>query len=84
MVFAWPGLIVLGTSAVLAGVIGVFLVYLQHNFEDTYWDRKPDHDFHKATLEGSSSLDFRFKLWFEVASKMATFPPVRGASRVAA
>ena len=23
-------------------MIGVFLVYLQHNFEDTYWDRRPD------------------------------------------
>ncbi|MBU3261234.1 fatty acid desaturase [Roseovarius sp. PS-C2] len=57
-----PGLIVLGASAVLAGAIGVFLVYLQHNFEDTYWDRKPDLDFRRATLEGSSSLDLGW-LW---------------------
>ncbi|WP_412505575.1 fatty acid desaturase [Roseovarius sp. SYSU LYC5161] len=56
------GLAVLGLSALLAGVIGVFLVYLQHNFEDTYWDRKPDLDFRKATLEGSSSLDLGW-LW---------------------
>ena len=57
-----PGLIVLGASAVIAGVIGVFLVYLQHNFEETYWDRKPDLDFRKATLVGSSSLDLGW-LW---------------------
>ena len=62
----WPGLIVLGTSAVLAGVIGVFLVYLQHNFEDTYWDRKPDHEFQKATLEGSSSLDLGH--WWDIGT----------------
>ena len=64
--FAWPGLIVLGTSAILAGVIGVFLVYLQHNFEDTYWDRKPDHEFQKATLEGSSSLDLGH--WWDIGT----------------
>lgn len=58
----WPGLLVWTLSAVLAGVIGVFLVYLQHNFEDTYWDRKPDLDFRRATLEGSSSLDLGW-LW---------------------
>jgi omega-6 fatty acid desaturase (delta-12 desaturase) len=62
----WPGLVVLGASAVLAGVIGVFLVYLQHNFEDTYWDRKPDHQFQKATLEGSSSLDLGH--WWDIGT----------------
>ncbi|WP_297771486.1 fatty acid desaturase [uncultured Roseovarius sp.] len=56
------GLLVWGVSAVIAGVIGVFLVYLQHNFEETYWDRKPDLDFRKATLTGSSSLDLGW-LW---------------------
>ena len=61
-----PGLIVLGASAVLAGVIGVFLVYLQHNFEDTYWDRKPDLDFRKATLVGSSSLDLGH--WWDIGT----------------
>ncbi|WP_111735085.1 fatty acid desaturase [Roseovarius amoyensis] len=60
------GLVVLGLSAVLAGVIGVFLVYLQHNFEDTYWDRKPDLDFRKATLVGSSSLDLGH--WWDIGT----------------
>ena len=66
LAFGAPGLVVLGTSAVLAGAIGVFLVYLQHNFEDTYWDRKPDLDFRKATLEGSSSLDLGH--WWDVGT----------------
>lgn len=61
-----PGLIVLALSAVLAGVIGVFLVYLQHNFEETYWDRKPDLDFRRATLEGSSSLDLGH--WWDIGT----------------
>lgn len=56
------GISVWALSAVIAGVIGVFLVYLQHNFEDTYWDRKPTLDFRKATLVGSSSLDLGW-LW---------------------
>ncbi|MRU16406.1 fatty acid desaturase [Roseovarius sp. A21] len=60
--FGSAGLAIWAASAVLAGAIGVFLVYLQHNFEDTYWDRKPDLDFHKATLDGSSSLDLGW-LW---------------------
>ena len=69
--FVWialgvPGLVVLGLSAVLAGAIGVFLVYLQHNFEDTYWDRKPDLDFRKATLVGSSSLDLGW--WWDLGT----------------
>jgi omega-6 fatty acid desaturase (delta-12 desaturase) len=64
--FGLPGMVVLGASAILAGAIGVFLVYLQHNFEDTYWDRKPDLDFRKATLEGSSSLDLGH--WWDIGT----------------
>lgn len=64
--FGWPGLTVLGTSALIGGMIGVFLVYLQHNFEETYWDRKPDLDFRKATLEGSSSLDLGW--WWDLGT----------------
>ena len=60
------GVAVLALSAVVAGVIGVFLVYLQHNFEETYWDRKPDLDFRKATLQGSSSLDLGW--WWDLGT----------------
>lgn len=49
----------------LGGMLGVFLVYLQHNFEDTYWDRKPDLDPKIAALQGSSALDFGW--WFDTA-----------------
>ncbi len=53
----WTGIAVLAIAAILAANVGVFMVFLQHNFEDTYWDRKPDLDFRMATLQGSSCLD---------------------------
>lgn len=54
----WQGLGIYLTFSVIGGMIGVFLVYLQHNFEDTYWDRRPDLDPQVAALQGSSALDF--------------------------
>ncbi len=55
------GLLVWLGFSFLGGMIGVFLVYLQHNFEDTYWDRRPDLNPQVAALQGSSCLDFG---WF--------------------
>ncbi|MDK3020509.1 fatty acid desaturase [Pseudodonghicola flavimaris] len=57
----WQGLGLYLLFSVIGGMIGVFLVYLQHNFEDTYWDRRPDLDPQLAALQGSSALDFG---WF--------------------
>ena len=62
----WVGLAVLAAAAMLAAIIGVFMVYLQHNFEDTYWDRKPDLDFRQAALQGSSALDLGH--WWDIAT----------------
>ncbi|HHB81566.1 MAG TPA: fatty acid desaturase, partial [Aliiroseovarius sp.] len=56
--FGWTGVGVLLLSTFIGGMLGVFLVYLQHNFEHTYWDRKPDLDFVRATIQGSSCLEF--------------------------
>ena len=55
------GLLVWLGFSILGGMIGVFLVYLQHNFEDTYWDRRPDLNPQAAAIQGSSWLDFG---WF--------------------
>jgi len=41
-------------ALLLAGVIGVWLFYVQHQFEDAYWARRPAWDPMKAALEGSS------------------------------
>lgn len=55
--WGWNGIALYALTALVSGCIGVFLVYLQHNFEDTYWDHKPDLDYERATLQGSSALD---------------------------
>lgn len=66
LLFGWAGVITLITIAFVSSMIGVFLVFLQHNFEDTYWDRKPDLDFRKAALQGSSALDLGH--WFDIGT----------------
>jgi omega-6 fatty acid desaturase (delta-12 desaturase) len=38
----------------VAGGSGVWLFYVQHQFEDVYWERGEDWDYTKAALEGSS------------------------------
>ncbi|MFK7753928.1 MAG: fatty acid desaturase [Sedimentitalea sp.] len=64
----WEGLAIYLSASFLGGMLGVFLVYLQHNFEDTYWDRRPDLDPQIAALQGSSCLDFGWFFDFCVAN----------------
>ncbi len=42
--------------AVLAGIAGVFLFYVQHQFEDAYWETGEEWDYADAALRGSSYL----------------------------
>jgi omega-6 fatty acid desaturase (delta-12 desaturase) len=54
-----------GPIVVLSGALGVWLFYVQHQFEDTYWENHPEWDFHRAGAEGSSFLDLpRVLHWF--------------------
>lgn len=64
--FGWTGVLIWFLSSFLGGMLGVFMVYLQHNFEDTYWDRKPDLDPRVAALQGSSALDLGW--WMDIIS----------------
>ena len=41
----------------LAASAGVWLFYVQHQFEDTHWDRSDSWSFHDAALRGSSHLE---------------------------
>jgi len=43
-------------SALLAGSIGVWLFYVQHQFEDAYWQSSDSWSYDEAALEGSSYL----------------------------
>lgn len=42
---------------VMAATIGVWLFYVQHQFEDTVWEVPPEWDRHDAALYGSSHYD---------------------------
>lgn len=53
------------TVLAIAGAGGVWLFYLQHQFEDAYWERGPDWDYTAAALQGSSFLRLpRVLQWF--------------------
>ena len=64
----------LGVKAVLlvqltvltaAGAAGIWLFYVQHQFEDVYWDRHDERDFLAAAMQGSSLYDLpRVLRWF--------------------
>ncbi|HEY7890818.1 MAG TPA: fatty acid desaturase [Solirubrobacteraceae bacterium] len=43
-------------SALLAGSIGVWLFYIQHQFEDAYWQSSDCWSYDEAALKGSSYL----------------------------
>jgi len=40
-----------------AGSIGVWLFYVQHQFEETHWSKEPEWQFPKAALHGASYYD---------------------------
>ncbi|CAM3340334.1 fatty acid desaturase [Hydrogenibacillus schlegelii] len=43
-------------SLYLAGMIGIFLFYVQHQFEDAYWSCDPEWEYVRAAMEGSTYL----------------------------
>jgi len=62
---AWPFLMVHLPVILLAASIGVWLFYVQHQFEDTFWAHTPSWTFHQAALHGSSYYDLPHVLrWF--------------------
>ncbi|WP_375290447.1 fatty acid desaturase [Qipengyuania sp.] len=52
-------------ALLIAASIGVWLFYIQHQFEESHWDYSADWSFHDAALKGSSHLDLPPVLrWF--------------------
>jgi omega-6 fatty acid desaturase (delta-12 desaturase) len=49
-------LVVWAPSALLAGSIGIWLFYVQHQFEDAYWQDSAQWSYADAALRGSSYL----------------------------
>jgi acyl-lipid omega-6 desaturase (Delta-12 desaturase) len=49
-------LLIQGPPAMLAGAAGIWLFYVQHQFEDTFWERNGEWTYADAALRGSSYL----------------------------
>ena len=49
-------LLVQAPITVITCALGVWLFYVQHQFEETYWHRHDDWDYFEAALHGSSHL----------------------------
>lgn len=47
-------LLVQGTTMFVAGALGIWLFYIQHTFEDSYFEEESEWDYVKAAIEGSS------------------------------
>ncbi len=65
-VFGWTIYLPLQLAVVMvASSAGVWLFYVQHQFEDVYWERGEDWDYEKAALQGSSYYKLpRVLQWF--------------------
>ncbi|WP_019413153.1 fatty acid desaturase [Paenisporosarcina sp. TG20] len=54
----WIGLpafaIIQGTLLIVAGSLGIWLFYVQHQFEDSYFEDEEQWDYVKAAVDGSS------------------------------
>lgn len=49
-----PVLLIFVPTTLLAGTAGVWLFYVQHQFETTHWDKAEDWDLHESAFHGSS------------------------------
>jgi omega-6 fatty acid desaturase (delta-12 desaturase) len=65
LVGAGPFLLVHLPITLLGASIGVWLFYVQHQFEDTFWTHDEGWNFHEAALRGSSHYELPHVLrWF--------------------
>ena len=54
-IFGWKQYLLIQLIVTMtAGAAGVWLFYVQHQFEDVYWERREEWDFATAALHGSS------------------------------
>jgi acyl-lipid omega-6 desaturase (Delta-12 desaturase) len=50
-------LLIQGTTLIAGGAVAAWMLYIQHQYEDTYYQRPGDWRFELAALRGSSYLD---------------------------
>jgi omega-6 fatty acid desaturase (delta-12 desaturase) len=61
LIGGWPTFAFMALAMTVTVCVGVFMVYVGHNHEDTYWASGPQVDFEEASLKGSSVIDLG---WF--------------------
>ncbi|MBQ4901061.1 fatty acid desaturase [Paenibacillus sp. Marseille-P2973] len=55
LAFGWTAfLLVHGLTLLIAGSMGIWLFYIQHTYEDSYFEHNSKWDYVKAAVEGSS------------------------------
>ena len=55
LLIGWQAfLIVQGSIMFVAGALGIWLFYIQHTFEDSYFEEESEWDYVKAAVDGSS------------------------------
>jgi omega-6 fatty acid desaturase (delta-12 desaturase) len=55
LLFGWRAYLTVQFLALLFGAsVGIWLFYVQHNFEGVYWERREQWDYFKASMQGSS------------------------------
>jgi omega-6 fatty acid desaturase (delta-12 desaturase) len=60
-----PYLLIQLTAMAIAGAAGIWLFYVQHQFEDAYWERGENWDYTEAAMKGSSFYKLpRVLQWF--------------------
>jgi len=58
-------LVLMLPAVMIAGAAGLWLFYVQHQFDGVYWERREEWDYTKAALEGSSFYKLpRVLQWF--------------------
>lgn len=57
-------LLIQAPTVILAGTAGVWLFYVQHQFEDVYWENSDSWSYTEAALQGSSYLKLPQPLQF--------------------
>ncbi len=61
----WPYVLIQLTAMVVAGSAGIWLFYVQHQFEDAYWERADEWAYTAAALKGSSFYQLpKILQWF--------------------
>jgi len=55
LIYGWANYLMIQITVTLtAGAIGIWMFYVQHQFEDVYWERAENWDYTAAALQGSS------------------------------